>query len=142
MRIVAYTSEPAHVARVKTQRAGMDGFVGKPCAQLPLVQALRGRAAARTGPKRAAHALAGRRILLADDSAYNRRAVAAYLREAGAEVVEVDHGQAVLEALDARTRPSTPCSMDLGMPGHGRAGNRRARSAPAASLGPACRSWP
>ena len=36
VRIVAHTSEPAHLASVKTQKAGMDGFVGKPCAQLPL----------------------------------------------------------------------------------------------------------
>ena len=40
VRIVAYSSEPAHVASVKAQKAGMDGFVSKPCAQLPLVEAL------------------------------------------------------------------------------------------------------
>lgn len=117
VRIVAHTSEPAQVARVKTQRAGMDGFVAKPCAQLPLVQALVA-ALQRHGAEVAAHALTGRRVLLADDSAYNRRAVAAYLREAGAEVVEVDHGQAVLQALAAGTAFDAVL-MDLGMPGMG-----------------------
>lgn len=115
VRIVAHTSEPAHVARVKTQRAGMDGFIAKPSAQLPLVQALV-RTMARDGAAAAAHALAGRRILLADDSAYNRRAVAAYLREAGAEVAEVDHGQAVLQSLGAGPGFDAVL-MDLGMPG-------------------------
>ncbi|HZY16122.1 MAG TPA: hybrid sensor histidine kinase/response regulator, partial [Ramlibacter sp.] len=37
VRIVAYTSEPAHLARAKALRGGMDGFVSKPCAQLPLL---------------------------------------------------------------------------------------------------------
>jgi CheY-like chemotaxis protein len=60
----------------------------------------------------------GRRVLLADDSAYNRRAVAAYLREAGAAVVEVDHGEAVLQAL--RAGPGFDVVlMDLNMPGLG-----------------------
>ncbi len=117
VRIVAHTSEPAYVARVKTQRAGMDGFVAKPCAQLPLVQALVA-ALQRQGAEVAAHALAGRRVLLADDSAYNRRAVAAYLREAGSEVVEVDHGRAVLQAL-AEGVAFDAVLMDLGMPGMG-----------------------
>lgn len=117
VRIVAHTSEPAHLARVKTQRAGMDGFIPKPCAQLPLVQALV-QAMQRQGADVAAHALAGRRVLLADDSAYNRRAVAAYLREAGAEVLEVDNGPAVLQAL-GRGRAFDAVLMDLGMPGMG-----------------------
>jgi signal transduction histidine kinase len=38
--LVAYTSEPAHLARVMTLRAGMDGFVSKPCSQMQLVGAL------------------------------------------------------------------------------------------------------
>ncbi|WBY01991.1 response regulator [Ramlibacter tataouinensis] len=117
VRIVAHTSEPAHVARVKTQRAGIDSFVAKPSDQLPLVQALV-QALQRQGAEVAAHALAGRRVLLADDSAYNRRAVAAYLREAGAEVVEVDTGQAALQAL-GQASPFDAVLMDLGMPGMG-----------------------
>ncbi|MBC7438264.1 MAG: response regulator [Bdellovibrionales bacterium] len=38
--IVAYTSELAHMTSAKTHKAGMDGFVSKPCAQLPLMRAL------------------------------------------------------------------------------------------------------
>jgi signal transduction histidine kinase/CheY-like chemotaxis protein len=40
VRILAYSSEPAHLAREKVLRRGMDGFVSKPCAQLPLLVAL------------------------------------------------------------------------------------------------------
>lgn len=119
VRIVAHTSEPAHLARVKTQRSGMDGFVAKPSHQLPLVQALQ-RALERrsTASPAGGRPLADRRVLLADDSAYNRRAVAAYLRDAGASVVEVDHGEAVLSALRAGTAFDAVL-MDLNMPGLG-----------------------
>ena len=115
VRIVAYTSEPAHVARVKVQKAGMDGFISKPAGQLPLLQALHN---AMVEPRRTAGAqgpLAGRRIILADDSPYNRRAVAAYLRNAGAVVAEAGQGAAVLDLL--RLGGADAVLMDLQMPG-------------------------
>ena len=122
VRIVAYTSEPAHLASVKTQKAGMDGFVSKPCAQLPLVEALHAGARPSQRPRRAGAALAGRRVLLADDNPFNRKAVAAYLKHAGATVIEAAHGRAVLEHLQRARRlgrdPDGPQHA-----GHGRAGN-------------------
>ncbi len=116
VRIVAHTSEPAHLAAIKTQKAGIDGLVTKPCDQLPLVQALLDALARPAPGDDAAAALAGRRILLADDNAYNRKAVAAYLRHAGAEVAEAAHGQAVLDRLEA-AGPWDAILMDLNMPG-------------------------
>jgi two-component system CAI-1 autoinducer sensor kinase/phosphatase CqsS len=114
VRIVAYTSEPAHVASVKTQKAGMDGFVSKPCAQLPLVEALH---QALDHPRaESAGALAGRRVLIADDNPFNRKAVAAYLKHAGATVTEAAHGRAALEHLQ---EPGVwdAVLMDINMPG-------------------------
>jgi CheY-like chemotaxis protein len=116
VRIVAHTSEPAHVARVKTQRAGMEGFLGKPCPQLPLAQALQRAIEGRRGGVPQGQPLEGRRVLLADDSSFNRRAVSAYLREAGATVEEVDHGMGVLEQLESGGRFDLVL-MDLNMPG-------------------------
>jgi CheY-like chemotaxis protein/HPt (histidine-containing phosphotransfer) domain-containing protein len=118
VRIVAHTSEPAHLAAVKARKAGMDGFVGKPCAQLPLLQALQSALAI---PARSGHdgaPLAGRRILLADDSPSNRKAVAAYLRHAGAQLGEAGHGQAVLDLLRSDGEWQA-IVMDLNMPGIG-----------------------
>jgi CheY-like chemotaxis protein len=116
-RILAYTSEPAHLARAKVLKGGMDGFISKPCAQLPLLAALE---QALEQPDAAASAAAqmliGRRMLLADDSAFNRKAVAAYLRNAGATVIEVDHGDAVLEQL-AHDGDFDGVIVDLHMPG-------------------------
>ncbi len=111
--IVAYTSEPSHLATVKIQKAGMDAFVSKPCAQLPLVQAL---LKALDHSRVSAAAFEGRTILLADDNPFNRRAVVAYLKDAGATVVEASHGKAAVEHL------KTPGAwdavlMDLNMPG-------------------------
>jgi two-component system CAI-1 autoinducer sensor kinase/phosphatase CqsS len=114
--IVAYTSEPAHLATVKTEKAGMDGFITKPCAQLPMVRALHKaleHAAAMAQPDAK---LAGRRVLLADDSPHNRKAVAAYLKHVGATVVEADHGRAVLEHLQGPDHWDAVL-MDISMPG-------------------------
>lgn len=117
VRMVAHTSEPPHVAKVKTQRAGIDEFVSKPASQVALAQALQ-RALARPSAASPTQArpLANRRILLADDSAFNRRTVAAFLREAGAEVEQAEHGVAVLQALGAGGRFDAVL-MDLHMPG-------------------------
>ena len=116
VRIVAYSSEPGHVASVKTHKAGMDGFVGKPCAQLPLVEALL-RAMTEPSARSDQRALfSGRRILLADDSPQSRKSVAGYLRHAGADVVEAGHGQAVLDQLQGGGQWDAVL-MDINMPG-------------------------
>jgi CheY-like chemotaxis protein/signal transduction histidine kinase len=117
VRIVAYTSEPGHLARAKALRGGMDGFVSKPCAQLPLLAALQQAVQQHAGNgKGVAARLAGRRILVADDSAFNRKAVAAYLRNAAAIVLEVEHGQAALQQLHAQAGIDAVL-VDLHMPG-------------------------
>lgn len=115
--IVAHSSEPAHIAAVKARKAGMDGFVAKPCEQLPLVQAV---LHAMDNPVAADQhnnaALAGLRVVLADDSDVNRAAVTAYLASAGIEVAGVSSGQAVLELL-ARQGRWDAVLLDINMPG-------------------------
>lgn len=116
-RIVAYTSEPVHLARARALKSGMDHFVAKPCAQLALLGALQ-HAVQQPGAASSgvASRLAGRRILIADDSAFNRKAIAAYLRNAAAIVIEVEHGAAVLEQLRAQEGIHAVI-VDLHMPG-------------------------
>lgn len=117
VHIVAYTSEPAHLARAKALKCGMDHFVSKPCAQLPLLAALQ-QVLQQPGTTAGivAGRLAGRRILVADDSAFNRKAIAAYLRNAAAIVIEVEHGAAVLEQLHSQEGIDAVI-VDLHMPG-------------------------
>ena len=115
--IVACTSEPPHVAGVKVRKAGMDGFVAKPCAELPLMRALlqasEGQAA---GARRDWASLAGRKVLLADDGAWNRKTLAAYLRYVGVEVVEAEHGHAALAQYGLR-KDWDAIVLDINMPG-------------------------
>jgi two-component system CAI-1 autoinducer sensor kinase/phosphatase CqsS len=113
--LVAHTSEPAHVAGVKVRKSGMEGFVSKPSDQLVLMRALC-QALQRPASVAGAELLAGCTVLLADDSAWNRKAVAAHLRHAGADVVEASHGLEVLERLAARVHWDA-LIMDINMPG-------------------------
>jgi len=113
--LVAHTSEPAHLAGVKVRKAGIDGFVSKPSDQAALVQALC-QALARPAAVAGADLLAGCTVLLADDSAWNRKAVAAHLRDAGALVVEASHGREVLDVLVTRSHWDA-LIMDINMPG-------------------------
>jgi len=114
--IVAHTAEPAHLAGVKTQKAGMDGFVSKPCAQLPLVQALHHALDQVARRVRPGDLLAGRRIMVVDDSRFTRKATAAYLEHAGAAVTQVGHGRAALEHLQTGEQWDA-IVMDIRMPG-------------------------
>jgi CheY-like chemotaxis protein len=114
VRILAYSSEPAHLAREKVLRRGMDGFVSKPCAQLPLLAAL--QAVVQDRRLRVIGNLENRRILIADDSTFSRKAVAMYLRSAGATVIEADHGQAVMDHLH-RSGHFDAVILDFHMPG-------------------------
>ena len=101
--IVAHTAEPAHLASVKTQKAGMDGFVAKPSTQLALLQALvraLERADARRSPM---PELAGRAVLVVDDSTWNRKAVAAGLQQAGLQAVQAGGAAEALQVLRTRT---------------------------------------
>lgn len=117
--LVAYTSESAHVANVKTSKAGMDGFVLKPCAQLPLVRALhRAYLHPAGGRMEQGVRLTGATALLADDNALNRKAVVAYLKRMGVKVVEVEHGHAALDYLYSGAGVDVVL-MDINMPGMG-----------------------
>ncbi|MDB5896614.1 MAG: hypothetical protein JWP41_216, partial [Ramlibacter sp.] len=117
VRILAYTSEPPHLARERALRSGMDGYVSKPCAQLPLLAALQALVQQPRGvPSGIVGRLAGRRILLADDSAFNRKAVAAYLTNAAATVIEAEHGKGVIDQLHA-LEGFDAVVLDLHMPG-------------------------
>ena len=115
--IVAHTSDPAHIAAVKSRTAGMDAFVGKPSTQAQIVQAMReaqhARSTAQTALQRR---LAGRRILIADDAAHNRKTVSAYLRHVGCVVVQASHGAAVIDILQ-QGGAWDAVVLDINMPG-------------------------
>jgi CheY-like chemotaxis protein/signal transduction histidine kinase len=115
--VVGCSGDPVHLARVKAQRAEVDQLLPKPADALMLAEALLNARCRRfTGLARADNPLAGRTLLLADDSEWSRRAVAAYLVEAGARVVEAGDGAQVL-AYFRRGNTCDAVLLDLQMPG-------------------------
>ena len=117
--IVAYTSESAYMAQVKTQKVGMNGFVSKPASSLELSEAL--LQALESAPACAAHPCAGahwegKTVIVADDEAQNRKMLAAYLERWGLQVLQAEHGMGVLELLEAGAAVDA-ILMDMQMPG-------------------------
>ncbi len=139
MCIVACSNEPAVVAWIKTRKADMDGHVAWPCEQVALLATLCD-AMENTLAREAelqAPSLEGRSMLLADDNACLRRAVAASLRAAGVAVVEAENGLQVMSRLATMDRCDV-ILLDVEMPGMN--GFDAARAIRASTL--ACRSAP
>ena len=117
--LVAHSSEPPAVARVKAESSGFNGFVPKPSDTLAFVRTLCAAAEAQARSHgRTKGWLTGRRFLLADDNAYNRTAVGGYLKHAGADVIEVPNGHAVLRELES-VELFDAVLLDIHMPGLG-----------------------
>lgn len=119
--IVAYSSESAYMAQVKTQKVGMNGFISKPCSQIELIQALQealehAAKQVNAGVEQAAGCLVGKTVLIADDDAQNRRIVRAYVTHWGMQVREAEHGMQVLERLQEDGAVDV-ILMDMQMPG-------------------------
>lgn len=116
--IVAYSSESAHMAQVKTQKVGMNDFVSKSCSRFELVKALAHTLenAAQTPHIDVAAVLAGKTVLLAEDNALNRSLLKANLQVWHMHVIEAEHGYAVLEQLKKLPLPDA-ILMDINMPG-------------------------
>ncbi len=118
--IVAYTTESAYMAEVKTQKVGMNGFVYKPCNRLQLIKTMHGvmkNAASRAGIEEdSSDALQGKVILVADDEALNRKIAGLYLNSLGATMLEAAHGKAVIQILQSGEHVDG-ILMDMQMPG-------------------------
>lgn len=117
--ILCHSSETTDIAQAKARRAGMDGFIAKPCGQLDLVQTLAdvlGCGTRQLRPEMAIFAFVGKVVLLADDNHFNRIVVGEYLQRWGMRVVIAEHGQAVLDQLEAHDEIDIVL-MDLNMPG-------------------------
>lgn len=112
--IVAYSGEPSHVASVKAKRAGMQGFASKPSTQLRLIEEIiRAKAEVAVTVDSALKNVA---VLVADDSAWNRRALCGYLAQMGAHTLKATHGTAVMECLASGARVDAVI-VDINMPG-------------------------
>lgn len=132
--ILAHTSETPYMAKIKTQKVGMDGFVSKPCTQLELIKAVCHtmlRARQRNSFEKSGDYLKGQTILIVDDESFNRQYLEIYTNEWGMHTLHADSGQAALDILEKEPHPDI-IFMDMHMPlMSGVETTRRIRSNPA-----------
>jgi len=116
--ILAHTSTLSEVTKIKTQKAGMDGFIGKPCTQLELIKAIcqvMECAGHRNSFEKTGDYLAGKTILIADDALVNRQYLEMYTGEWSMHALHAANGQAVLDVLE-KTPHIDVVFMDMEMP--------------------------
>ncbi len=113
--VVAHSSEPAAIARNMSENAGMQAFLAKPCSQTKLITTL--RAALHTLPDAhlASGLLAGRSVLLVDDSALNRDLLAMNFRDSKMDVTVSENAEEIIGIL--REKCFDILVTDIRMPG-------------------------
>jgi two-component system CAI-1 autoinducer sensor kinase/phosphatase CqsS len=116
--ILGHSSEAARAVSARGRQAGFNALLSKPCSRFELAEAI---APLLEGvPQRslegAAEPILDRTILLAEDSAMNRAIVKLLLQGMGLRVIEADHGDVVVQLLQAGARPDV-ILMDMNMPG-------------------------
>ena len=118
--IVGYTAEPGNVARVLARRAGMDDIIRKSSSMTELIGALQSlmENGNRHRPTQAFDEFSGKTILVADDDTYSRLVAKGYLERCGANVLEAEHGRAVLSRLEENSGIDAVV-IDMHMPGMG-----------------------
>lgn len=116
--ILAHTSETPYMAKIKTQKVGMDGFVSKPCTQLELIKAVyqtMDRARKRNSFEKTGDYLKGKTILIVDDESFNRQYLEIYTNEWGMRTLHAENGQTALEILEKEPHLDI-IFMDMHMP--------------------------
>jgi|GEM_PF-229518 len=116
--ILAHTSETPYMAKIKTQKVGMDGFVSKPCTQLELIKAVyqtMQRARKRNSFEKTGDYLKGKTILIVDDELFNRQYLEIYTKEWGMHTLHAENGQAALEIVEKEPHIDI-IFMDMRMP--------------------------
>ena len=98
--IVAYTAEPAYIARPMSEKIGMQALISKPCSQSELINALRSVFQQGMSVGRDENVIATVRILLVDDSALNRSLLAMLLSDTGHYPATAVNGEEGWEMLN------------------------------------------
>jgi two-component system CAI-1 autoinducer sensor kinase/phosphatase CqsS len=108
------------VVRVLARRAGMDEIIRKSSSVVELITSLQTlfENGTRHHLSQRFDGFAGKLILVADDDTYSRLVTKAYLERFGANVVEAEHGQAVLAQLQEDDTVDA-IVIDMNMPGMG-----------------------
>ncbi len=110
--IIGYTAAPSYIARGKTEKIGMQGFISKPVSEAELVRLLvRVMDDQSNGTLRD---VCGITVLVVDDSSFNRVALKGILEKYGIRVIEAGNGvEAVAKLKKEKCRLVL---MDIQMP--------------------------
>lgn len=102
--IVAYTTEVAYMAQVKTQKIGINAFISKPCEPWLLLQTIEQtltRKAKSIDKKTILSLLLGKTVLIADDSETSRELLSSTLKECNIHTLEAGCGKEILNLLNS-----------------------------------------
>jgi len=98
--IVAYSAEPAYIARPMSEKAGMQALISKPCSQSELINALRSTLLQDMNAGKDENFIDKARILLVDDSALNRALLSMVFSDSGLYPATAVNGQEGWEMLN------------------------------------------
>ncbi len=101
--VVAFSAEPAYIAKAMSEKAGMQGLISKPGSQPELINTL--RSVLRTGMNKEIEEKLFHRskVLIVDDSALNRDLLAMSLSDAGLHLAIAVNGQKGWDMLQKDT---------------------------------------
>jgi len=110
--IIGHTAAPNYIARGKTEKIGMQGFISKPFSEPELIELLgrvfRGHLNGRSRD------LSGVTVMLVDDSSFNRLAFRGILEKCNIRVIEAVNGTAAIAKV--REEHCDLILMDIQMP--------------------------
>ncbi|ARM31299.1 response regulator [Prosthecochloris sp. HL-130-GSB] len=98
--VVAFSSEPAYIAKPMAEKAGMQDLISKPCSQSELINGLRSVLKQEINATLDQDLISTSRILLVDDSALNRSLLAMVLTNTGLYPATAVNGQEGWEMLN------------------------------------------
>lgn len=113
--IVGYTASPAYIARAKTEKIGMQGFISKPIHELELIMSL--AAVLKNSHENVSISIEGLTIMIVDDVRVIRLSLRWILEKMNVRIIEAVNGN---EAIVHLKNTGTACNlilMDLQMPG-------------------------
>jgi len=116
--IVAHTAESPYMAKIQTQKVGMNGFIRKPCTQLELIKVLCNtleNIEQRKHVEQTENSLAGKTALIVDDESINRQYLEIYTKQWGLQALHAANGQSAIDILE-KTPHVDFVFMDMKMP--------------------------
>lgn len=113
--IIGFTSSPPYIARAKSEKVGMQGFIAKPVEEFELITNI--ATALKAASINGKATFAGLTILLVDDATVIRLSLKGMLEKLQINIVEAVNGTRAIEHLKNNGHPCDLILMDFQMPG-------------------------